>query len=283
KYMHTAFIPEGQTAPHPNSHPVTTSFWNGFPRQFWNDRETYPYIDYADIHHYARSGEVNLLANVYMPDDFYDAALFSTKLSTALHERSPEMPVVRGEIGFLDEAIDLFAANGTNGVWLHNLIWSGINAGGLSELYWTGAPTRDHIIGPAHDHRLMYRTFANFMQAVPLNNGRYADAAPTSSTPDLRAWGQMDATAEQAHLWIQNANHTWGNIAQGRPIPPVDGQIAIAGFTPEKSYTVTWWDTYQPDAAQQIIRSEQVATDEDGVIRLEIRGLEGDTAVQIEP
>ncbi len=288
KYMQTAFVPAAQMPPHPNSHLVTTSFWNGFPQPFWNSGD-YPFIDYADVHHYARPNPIQQFSTLYVPEDFFDAAQFSIKLSEALQERTPTMPVVRGEVGFLFANENLFAANTANGVWLHNLIWSGINAGGMAELYWTGAPTQNHIVGDAHDHRALFRPFANFMQDVPLNNGRYVNAAPTTSTPQLRAWGQQDVEAGRAHLWIQNGAHIWGNVAEGtavstssgQAVSPISGTVTLTGFVPNETYTVSWWDTNQPDLTQQIVKTEMINADGDGQLVLMVEGLERDTAVKI--
>ncbi|MCP5097147.1 MAG: hypothetical protein GY943_16485, partial [Chloroflexi bacterium] len=169
----------------------------------------------------------------------------------------------------------------SDGVWLHNLLWSGVNAGGMMELFWTGAPTQSHIMGDNHDHRPMFATYFNFIKDVPLNNGRYTNAAPTSSTPNIRAWGQQDIEAGHAHLWIQNANHTWWNLAQGNEISPISGTITLSNFQPGTSYTVTWWDTYQTDTSQAIVNTETVTTANDGLLVIEIEGLEGDTAVKI--
>ncbi|MCB9078316.1 MAG: hypothetical protein H6631_12025 [Anaerolineaceae bacterium] len=284
KYFHTHFIPAGQAAPHPNTHLVTTSFWHSYPASFWNS-EDYPYIDYADIHHYVREGDTQPLDYIYSVEDFYDAALVSQKLSMyygAKQRNGSGKPLIRGETGFLFDDQDLFAANLSDGLWLHNFLWAGVNAGGMIELYWTGSPTQDHIFSSgSHDHRPMFRSFYNFIKDTPLNNGNYQDAGAISSSPDLRVWGQKDVDHGQAHLWVQNKQHTWKQIADGTSIPAVSGTVTIAGFSPSQPYTVQWWDTYQPDRFQQIIKTETIRSQKDGTVKLLIDELSTDVAIKI--
>ncbi|MCB0197671.1 MAG: hypothetical protein KDJ65_37345, partial [Anaerolineae bacterium] len=284
KYFQQSFIPEGQTTPHPNMHLVTTSFWNNYPTAFWNSND-YPYIDYADIHHYIHEGDTQPFADIYTTDDFYDAALVSEKLSTyygAKEENGSGKPLIRGETGFLFDEQDPFSTNLTEGTWLHNLLWAGVNAGGMIELYWTGSPTQDHIVNPdAHDYRPMFGNFYNFIKDIPLNNGNYQDAEPTSSSSDIRVWGQKDTKNDQAHLWLQNTRHTWKNVADDASIAPVSGTITLDGFSPDQPYTVQWWDTYGLDTTQQILKTETVRSQDDGVLELSVDDLSTDTAVKI--
>ena len=68
------------------------------------------------------------------------------------------------------------------------MIWSGINAGGLLESYWTGGKWLARIYeADSHDHRPMFKTYYNFIRDIPLNNGHYEDAAAEASHPDLRS------------------------------------------------------------------------------------------------
>ncbi len=284
KYFQRSFIPPEQQAKHPNMHLVTTSFWNSFPLEFWGGQNA-PFVDYADVHHYAQESNVEPLNYIYELDDFYDAALFSQKLSQyhgAKAQFGPGKPVVRGETGFLFDRNDPFSQNRTNGLWLHNFTWAGINAGGLIELLWTGAPIAMHIYRQdSHDHRPVYRTYFNFIKDIPLNNGHYQDAEATSSQTDLRVWGQKDLVNGQAHLWIQNKKHTWKNVLDGAPIPPVSGTVMLPGLEPGQSYLVEWWDTYQADPSLQIIRTETMDASSDGSIEIPVEELDTDIAVKI--
>lgn len=285
KFMHCRVFnqPAGGdcTYDHPNDHLVTTSFWGGFPYDFLNNTSgQYPDIDYADQHLYASQTA-----------DF-DAAQFSYDLSMqrgayrlpngALNPDSVGKPVMRGETGWIANGVDHFAQNESNGLWLHNFIWAGLNPGGLMESYWVGGTTQNHIYRTgSHDHRPMFKTFANFISGIPLNNGHYRDAAATVSTGTLRAWGQKDVANGCAHLWVQNKNNTWKNAVDQVPVAPVSGTVGLTGFKPNQSYQVQWWNTFQPDAAQQITQVTSVTASGSGALSLAVSNLASDVAVKI--
>lgn len=284
KYFQQAFIPAGQTAKHPNMHLVTTSFWHSFPNQFWGSSD-YPHVDYADVHMYAQESNVQPLDYVYELSDFDDSALFSQKLSMTHGAKQPDgpgKPVIRGEVGWLFDGEDLFAQNVTAGLWLHNFIWAGINSGGLMELLWTGGSSiRQLYQAGSYDYRPMYGSFYNFIKDIPLNNGHYQEAEAVASHPDLRVWGQKDLVHGQAHLWIQNRLNTWRNVADGVSIPPISGTVTISGFEPGKSYLLQWWDTFQTDPTQQILRSETLVAQNDGSLAIAVANLSADVAVKL--
>ncbi|MER3457879.1 MAG: hypothetical protein C4309_03900 [Chloroflexota bacterium] len=148
-------------------------------------------------------------------------------------------PLVRGETGidYPDNQVELpELAQDTQGVWLHNLIWGQINPGGMSELYWW--------INNIRQYNLYYhfKAFSRFMAGIPLSNGRYQDTRAAVSDSRLRAWGQIDPASRWAHLWIANSLHTWRNVVNGTPIPPLSGTVTVPGLT-SGSYQVVWWDT----------------------------------------
>ncbi|HFE66518.1 MAG TPA: hypothetical protein ENJ93_04565 [Chloroflexi bacterium] len=262
----------------PNNHLVTTSFWQGFPRDpFWAN-DNYPNLDYADYHRYIR------------PDDpfFGDAAAATQRPSERLGALAPDgagMPVMRGETGW--------AAQDTGppipqllrdkeGVWLHNFIWGGINPGGMLESYWYVQP---HIYVERGERPLDLRNqfgpYYRFIQDVPLANGRYRAAAATVSHEGLRAWGQKDVVNGRAHLWLQNKARTWQNVVQGNPIPPVSGTVALDGFPANTPFAVEWWDSYATDVENAVMKVETVVSDGNGRITLTIENLETDVAVKI--
>jgi len=172
-----------------------------------------------------------------------DAALYTSAYGLLWGGESPagaRMPLVRGEAGLDDpegpqeELADL--ALDTEGVWLHNLVWGGINAGGMYDLYWWIDNIRNHDL---YHH---YEAFRDFMDGIPLNNGRYKDARAVASDPDLRAWGQADRVARRGHLWVQNRQHTWRNVVDGVAVTPLSGVVTIPDLSPA-AYRITWWDT----------------------------------------
>ncbi len=174
----------------------------------------------------------------------HDTALLTASYSLRFGGRSlsgPGKPVTRGEVAIGDEEEYLGdhahdQTNDTQGVWLHNFLWGQVNPGGMYELYWDPYNIRKHNL---YYH---YRAFRDFMDGIPLTNGRYGDARATTSHPDLRAWGQADRVANRGHLWIQNRQHTWRNVVDGVAITPISGSITIPDLAPGL-YRVTWWDT----------------------------------------
>jgi uncharacterized repeat protein (TIGR01451 family) len=119
-----------------------------------------------------------------------------------------------------------------------------------------------------------YKSYRDFMDGVPLSNGYYQDAAAIVSHPDLRAWGQKDTVHREAHLWIQNRNHTWRNVVDGVAVPELSGQVTIPDMPPGP-YQVEWWDTY----VGATIRSEVVEAGPAGLVLALPAPLADDVAV----
>jgi hypothetical protein len=264
----------------PNDHLVSTSNWHSFPRDnFWAN-PAYPDVDFADVHRYIDQNDAN----------YSDAAEATNQVSMdygALRPGGAGKPVIRGETGFVDNGSEPGSPallSDTEGIWLHNYIWGGINAGGLIESYWY---ENYHIYKRLpndtyeFDHRPHYRTFFNFIADIPLNNGYFQDAEPVTSNETLRVWGQKDLVNGVAHLWIQNKNHTWENVVNGVQITPMSGTITLAGFLPNTTFDVQWWDTYETDPALQILQTEMATSDTSGVISFNVSNLTSDIAVKL--
>lgn len=260
---------------HPNSHLVTTSFWSGFESGLWASGK-YPNIDFADIHAY--------IPKDADPTHFYDTALATYDLGLAYGAKQPGgagKPIMRGETGLINSASstdsqtsDVFADTG--GVWLHNLIWGGINPTGLIESYWYA---NSHIYSSTFDHRNEYKKYYEFIKDVPLNNGNYVDAAATSSNSKLRVWGQKDLTNQNAHLWIANIDHTWTNVINHASIAPASGTITLTGMR-AGSYQVKWWNTNL--TSNQVFLTQTVSSNGALVLTLP-NALTDDVAVKISP
>ncbi|MBI5650293.1 MAG: DUF5060 domain-containing protein [Chloroflexi bacterium] len=262
-------------ATHPNRHLVSTSFWYGFESGLWRS-SNYPNVDYADIH-------------VYIPKDtdpthFGDTALSTLDLGLAYGAKQSggaSKPIMRGETGLTNFAsnTDSYTSDldaDTGGVWLHNLVWGGINHSGLIESYWYA---NVHIYGAGGDHRGQYKNYYQFIKDVPLNNGNYADVAATVSNPKLRAWGQKDLVNKKAHLWIAHSDHTWRNVVNRVAIAPIASTITIPGFA-SGAYRVTWWNT---NTATNPIFLTQTLTANGSLVLTLPSALSDDVAVKIEP
>ena len=144
-------------------------------------------------------------------------------------------------------------------------------------MYWGCTPD---IYSPgAYDHRPVALSFTNFLNGVPLNNGRYQELAAQVSDANLRVIGQKDVVNGNAQLWIQNRNHTWRNVVNGATIAPVSGTVQISGFVPGRSYAVQWWDTYLTSGQLAVTTSATAASD--GSLTLSLSQLTSDVAAKI--
>jgi len=259
---------------HPNRHLVTTSMWSDFPgTEFWGNAK-YPNVDYADLHAYISTSYAPLSEKQAMQ---WDAARYHLWHSASVGGWRIGKPVVRGEAG-LDSPTEqsetvLGLSRDTNGVWLHNYLWSGLDSGGLHELYWWSS----HILNGAFDTAAPYRSLQNFLDDIPLNKGGFVDWGGTVSGGSLRVAGQKNTAAGALHLWVQNTQHTWKNVVDGVAVTPASGQIVIPGFRAGTAYTLERWDTY----GGRIASSESVTADAGGSLRIAVTSLSTDVALKI--
>jgi uncharacterized repeat protein (TIGR01451 family) len=206
-------------------HLSTTSFWCCWEPGLWGDEVTYPDLGYADIHQYILADD----------PDREDLVRWFTGHSRAYHASQVGKPIQFGETGIEDES-GFFSAQ-TDPTWWHNLVWANIDYPGVSSpQYWHAA----HLEQVGYEW--VVGAYTAFMQGIPLNNGHYQDVQAQTSDDRLRALGQKDRSRSRAHLWIQHAQHTWKNVADGVAISPVGGTVTISGLRPGP-YTVEWWDT----------------------------------------
>jgi hypothetical protein len=152
-------------------------------------------------------------------------------------------PVVRGEAGIdsPNQQVELTGlASDTRGVWLHNYLWGTLNPGGLYELYWWMTNiTQNNLY-------FQYKPIHDFLTGLPINNGHYQDAQAVASASNVRALGQKDLYDNQAHLWIQNVNHTWANVVNAVGWGQLSGTITIFEMVPNQTYTLSWWQFDDP-------------------------------------
>ncbi len=215
-----------------------------------------------------------------------DTAWYNAAYGLLLGANSPVgagMPLMRGEAGLDDPQMGGYLANlnrDKDGVWLHNNVWAQLGPGGMTDLMWW---TSETIMENAQTGRVpgllpVYRTYRDFVEGIPLNNGQYHDAKAQTSDPRLRAWGQRDDASGQAHLWIQNREHTWRAVADGKRIPAVAGSVLLTGMPPA-TYRVEWWDTYTPGAG--VIKTEVIASNGGMLVLALPQPLVSDIAVKI--
>lgn len=269
---------------HPNRHLVTTSFWHSFPgysaqtgEGFWGSPR-YPNVDYADVHAYISTSTAPDPDRLLMEGD---AAYYHLWHSNEYKSWNLGLPIVRGEAG-MDQAANHGVTlaglyNDTQGTWYHNYVWSSVDSGGLYEMYWWFEP--DIYNRSVYDHRPAARALKNFLSGVAVNNGSYQDAAAQASNANLRVVGQKDLVNGNAHLWVQNKNHTWRNVVNNVTIAPVSGTVQIGGFVPNRAYTVEWWNTYQTSG--QVTSTQQITASSGGVLTLPVSSLTTDVAVKV--
>ncbi len=255
-----------------NPHLVSTSTWASLATNAWKHPASAP-IHYADFHCYVRAtGWIepkDALAN--------DSARFFHEYDLAARAAGFGKPVTWGEMGIDGAAAgsddeEPLLANDTAGIWLHKIIWARCGPGGVYPLYWwTGNIFNRNL------HRL-YGNWHRFMAGIPLTNGRYVDAAATSSNPRIRVLGQKDTTAGRAHLWLDNTNHTWRAVVDGRSWPGQDASLSVGMETPGAAYRLTRWNTTDGQPVSTEIRQ----ADASGLLQWTVTNLVTDTAVRIE-
>ena len=251
-------------------HMASTSTWATLAEQAWKNPDSAP-IAYADFHAYVRgTGWITPqeeLAN--------DSARFFAEYDRAARSAGFGKPVVWGEQG-IDVAgntnqPDPLIANDRQGVWLHKLVWARCGPGGVYPLYWY----TDAIY--ANKLHSVFGAWNRFMAGIPLTNGRYEDIAASTSTPDLRVFGQKDQQAGDAYLWIDNRQDTWRAVVDGRAIPAAGGAVSVALGSSSASYTITWYDT----ATGKPTTTETQMSDAAGVLVLNVAALTSDVAARI--
>lgn len=298
----------------PNHHMVTTSFWHSLPAaSFWKNA-SYPNVDYADLHAYvstSQTGEFNIASakdqvvkarcgtdNTCFKNSMKnDAALYHNEHSLQARDRALGKPLTRGESGLdqpTEQTEDANLTRDTNGVWLHNMVWSSLDAGAMYDLYWwmNNINTRPGPDGStANGLNEIFKPYKDFVANVPMANGQYQDLGATvSMASDVRVVGQKDSVNRRAHAWVQNRKHTWCAAVGGVANCPytwdssrLSGTVTISGFASNVSYPVQWF--YFDNAGVLSQPSPTTATsDTAGNIVLNLGGLPAsavDAAVKI--
>mgnify|MGYP001213470145 CR=1 FL=1 len=259
-----------QAAADGNPHLASTSTWATLAEDAWLHPESAA-IDYVDFHAYVN----NTGWLEPKPALTSDSARLFAEYDRAVLAAGFAKPVIWGELGIdgtttTDEEEPQLAED-ADGVWLHKLTWARLGPGGVTPLYWY----TDNIDG--WELHPIFGAWRRFMAGIPLTNGRYIDAAATSSTADLRVFGQKDVSGGQAHLWLDNARHTWRNVVDGAAIPAVSGTVTVNMGAPNAAFRVTWHDT----RTGLPLNTETITADAAGNVRLTVANLATDRAVKL--
>jgi hypothetical protein len=149
-------------------------------------------------------------------------------------------PIIRGETG-----IDYAGGpqqelpgirNDIHGVWLHNMLWGSLNAGGLSDLYWWTDTFK------ANNLWFQFKPLHDFLAGIPFANGLYQDGLPTVSNSNVHAVGQTDRTNGHGYAWAWNKNHTWFNVTNNVSWGSLSGTVSIPGLNANVAYAVQLWE-----------------------------------------
>lgn len=272
----------------PYNHIISTSTWHSFPKSnFWAS-SNYPNVDFADIHKYINPSGTS--SN--MDYNFFDSAQATFAIGQQVNNAlptGPVKPVIRGETGFVDSGTepptartDFMNDAQNSAIWLHDMVWGGINSSGLIDAgNWypdTHIYRRQGNGAYIFDKRNVFKTYYDFIKDIPLSNGNYVDIAPTVGNSTLRAWGQKDTINGNAHVWIQNKNHTWKNVADNVTIAPETGGVVVCGFDTfaNTNLALETWNTYNGTK-----QTGTIPVQSSGCLTLSITNLTTDVAYKI--
>ncbi len=255
-----------------NPHLASISTWATLAQDMWKSPD-YAALSYVDFHAYVRStGWIDPRESLAE-----DTARFFNAYDLQASSAGFGKPIIWGELGIDapsgSNGEDPELLKDTQGIWLHDLLWARSGPGGVYPLYWfTDAISQNDLSD-------VFGTWNRFMAGIPIANGRYRDAAAVVSNAGLSTYGQADVQDGQAYLWIDNRKHTWKNVVDGVPIPPVSGTVTLDLKTPNAAFRVSWYDPY----TGQPTTSQTLNTDSAGKLTLQITNLQTDTALKLAP
>ena len=192
----------------------------------------------------------------------------------------PAKPYIRGESGIdVNFSFDPLLNTDANGVWLRNILWTGVGPAANTDMSWWGSELIDRTGGGTPLYGV-YAPYRAFMEDLPVNNGNYRDANAFVSTPILRAFGQRDDINRRAHLWLQNSQNTWTRTINSLPVKAITGTVQLRGW-PAGSYQATWWST--TTVTNQVFQTDTLTVSSNGVLTLVLpTTLTSDVAVKIQ-
>ena len=276
---------------------MSNSFSGYWVSDFWTDPGRGHLLDYSDKHWYAR--EENTDPQELVSNTWTDSAAYVRECRNRFQEYAESedyrRPIVRGEGGVWGSGWEHHPDIPTDpqGTYYHKTLWSHVGILG----YTCHGEWYPRLFSPddggqfPNDNVDLYKMFAaygNFMRGERLNSGSYQEIGTDLSgdqhitlsnrTGNLRAWGVRNTS--RMLLWIDNADHTWKNVVDGAVIPLASAILTLPGFSAGRTYSIEWWDPYQPDPEQQIVGMEFLTAQPDGSITIEVDNLVTDLAVK---
>jgi hypothetical protein len=273
KYMH-------EVDSHP--HLASTSFWCCWEPQFWGDKETYPNVDYADIHEYTSNPMTG-----HEPTS-RDTAAWNTQLAAMVGADQVGRPIIRAETGITDQPNQALLTQPNPGVWYHNMLWAQL---GASPMFDPGYFTTSHFIIPRGPNKgkpvipknEISRVFAAFLKMVDYHRGGYAPLDATVSNPSVQILGQKNLAAHKVLAWIQNVDHTWKNVMDG--VRSVQSAEITLALHPDTTYRLEWFDTCSERETVHtltLLRTNELKSDAVGNVVFAVTDLADDVAIRIE-
>jgi hypothetical protein len=183
-------------------------------------------------------------------------------------------PALFAEFGLVNKSWGLSprAHEDTQGVHLHNGLWSSVMAGaaGTAMLWWWGNYVEPNDLYPH------FTAVRRYTEGVPWDTAGFEPAAAKSDTDQLRAMALRGKGI--ALLWLHNRQHTWWHVVEGNRIEPVRGAVVTLPGLEDGLWQIEWWDTWTGEVTGREVR-EAV----DGTLPLPVKALRRDAAAKIRP
>lgn len=222
-----------------------------------------PEIEWAQMHGY-------YYFNDTMKQQAVDMAFFIPEWQRKV--RAFGKPALFAEFGLTRSKPDVrdMCDRDTEGVHLHNGIWSAMADGGAGTamLWWW-----DSYVAP-QDLFGVYAPLARFVQDVPWTTAGFRDAQVTVAPDGVRAYGRQ--SDQLTLLWLQNRRHTWWNVVHDEQIAPVERVTVTLAGVPEGAFAVETWDTWRGEIVDRATHTAR-----DGELSFEFGPLEKDVALKV--
>ncbi len=184
-------------------------------------------LDFAQVHHYARIGDVP-----YLPD-----ISNTVPELTAIRRSQAAVPVLFAELGVDPRGPSETLAADPDGIGLHDGLWAGVVSGGFGTAmpWWW-----DSVIHPDWTrYEPMYRAVSEFVRGVSFDRESFAsipvDASATTAT--LRARALVGAS--RILVWVKDVGYQWTSPTI---TAVVDAEIALV--VPPGHWCGRWVDTW---------------------------------------
>jgi hypothetical protein len=183
-------------------------------------------------------------------------------------------PYLMAEFGLQRDRMEVRALcdRDQDGVHMHNGIWAALAHGsaGTAQLWWWG-----QYVDPKNLY-YHFRAVAEFIKGIAWTTSGFVRAEIGETGDNLRALGLRGNPV--SIVWMQNKSHTWWNVIQNNPIPPVEaGELSLASFPPGR-YRVEYWNTTEGRMIGTAVASAAGET-----LKIPFPRIETDIAIKIMP